>query len=87
MGRSKVMMAWSILYLLASIFLIAVGTYPVIYIYFIHEVPTGPSEPVTTAESLTFMGILIALGCTALRGIIGTVMAIRQLIRKEEQHE
>jgi len=85
MGRSKLKMAWSILYLLVGLFLMAVGVGPIIYIYFVHDAPTGPSEPVTTAESLMFACILIALTITTLEGISGTAQAICRLIKGEKK--
>lgn len=80
MGRFKLKMAWSILYLLVGLLLMAVGVGPIIYIYFVHDAPTGPSEPVTTAASLMYACILMALVFTTLEGIASTAKAIHQLI-------
>jgi len=78
MERSKLKMAWNILYLLVNVFLIVVGISPIIYVYVAHEVPTGPSA--TTAQSLIFACILMALMITTLEGISGTAHAISRLI-------
>jgi len=87
MERSKLKMAWNILFLLVNIFFIVVGVSPIVYAYVISKVPTVPSEPATTAQYLIFACIFIALIITTLEGISGTVQAIGQLIGKEKKGE
>ena len=91
MGRSKLNIVGTILYLLANITLIVAAISPVIYTCFINEpnneALTKPSESSKSNERAMiwlFTCICIALSYTAITGISGTVHAIRILIGKEK---
>jgi hypothetical protein len=93
MGRSKLKLARSILYLLVSLLLMVAGVGPIIYIiYFVldaptgpSDAPTGPSEPVTTGEFFMYTCILIALGLTTGVAAHKAAQAIGRLIKGEKK--
>lgn len=84
---TKLKIVWNITQLLAGIMLIAVGVFPIFYVYVIytHNEPLGPSKPIPTAEALVIACIWVALAVTIVTGISRTTQAIMQFIKRSKE--
>ncbi len=78
----KYLTALHIAHLLISLTMIAVGVFPLVYVYLIHKASEGPKAPSTTTESLVLVCIIASLITTALDGMLGVVHSIVDLATK-----